>query len=114
MMDCRLRGSNQSRQSRTRPSTNLLHCFAVIPPGNNTVTRSRWTSPFSTVNFAPQTVVLGAVGGAYAALVLIPFHPTNPVPSSVEVGASNHCSSRPPFFHASRCDGAGFTLRHRL
>jgi hypothetical protein len=48
------------------------------------VTRSRWTSPLSAVSFAPQTVALGAVGGAYAALVLSPFH------------------------------GAGFTVRHRL
>jgi hypothetical protein len=30
------------------------------------------------------------------------------------VGASNRCSSRPTFCHASGRAGAGFTVRHRL
>jgi len=40
--------------------TKSLHSCTVITPRNNTVTRSRWTSPLSAVSFAPQTVALGA------------------------------------------------------
>ena len=47
-------------------------------------------------------------------LVPSPFHPPNPVPSSVEVGAFNGRSCHPSSGHPCGRAGSGFTVRHGL